>query len=234
MRLPKRAPAPGCPQRSHRVQQPPLRPASMAAMLAHPVNGFKTRMVGLTTPSNEGTPRCGAGFPGSAGVPPAWTMAGLRPAAGRMPALPGGRPQAYLHGNSPAASALVDSRFRRDDGTDLGGVIPAEAGIHRRARGRTSLRDSGGWIPDRGRLSQQILATITHRFTATGADRQEVADGRPGSSRADRPRAGPCFPRRIGSESETDGPAAGNATPPEAIGRANAGALAAPTSIVTS
>ena len=233
MRLPKRAPAPGCPQRSHRVEQPPLRPASMAAMLAHPVNGFKTRMVGLTTPSNEGTPRCGAGFPGSAGVPPAWTMAASGPLRAGCPRSQEG---ALKRTCMEIPSRLGPRGFPLppDDGTDLGGVIPAEAGIHRRARGRTSLRDSGGWIPDRGRLSQQILATITHRFTATGADRQEVADGRPGSSRADRPRAGPCFPRRIGSESETDGPAAGNATPPEAIGRANAGALAAPTSIVTS
>ena len=55
------------------------------------------RMVGLTTPSHERIPRCGAGFPGSAGVPPA---AGRRPAivhAGGTPALPEGRPRAYLH-----------------------------------------------------------------------------------------------------------------------------------------
>ena len=31
---------------------------------------------------------------------PAWTMAGLRPAAGRMPALPGGHPQAYFQSKS--------------------------------------------------------------------------------------------------------------------------------------
>ena len=57
----------------------------------------ETLMVGLTTPSHERIPRCGAGFPGSAGVPPA---AGRRPAivhAGGTPALPRGRLQAYFH-----------------------------------------------------------------------------------------------------------------------------------------
>ena len=67
--------------------------------------------VGLTTPSHERIPRCGAGFPGIAGVPPAWTMAGLRPAAGGTPAIPGGRPRAYLHSKcSPVIHGRDDLR----------------------------------------------------------------------------------------------------------------------------
>ena len=41
-----------------------------------------------------------------------------------------------------------------NDGKNAGVVIPAQAEIHRRARRRTSLHDSGGRFPDRGRLSR--------------------------------------------------------------------------------
>ena len=49
-----------------------------------------------------------------------------------------------------------------------------------------------------------------------------------------RARAGPCFPRRIGSESDTTGTVVDDDAPPASIGRAHAGSFATPTSIVTS
>ena len=50
---------------------------------------FKTCMIALTTPRHERIPSRKVVLPGSAGILPAWTTAGLRPVAGWKPALPG-------------------------------------------------------------------------------------------------------------------------------------------------
>ena len=62
-------------------------------------------IVGPTIPQHERGWQSRSGFPGIAGILPAWTIAGLRqvvhfrpPAgAGKMPALPGRTSGAYFH-----------------------------------------------------------------------------------------------------------------------------------------
>ena len=49
----------------------------------------RTRQAGRTGEASHRACRAGAPTPGSAGVPPAWKIAGLRPVAGGTPALPG-------------------------------------------------------------------------------------------------------------------------------------------------
>ena len=49
----------------------------------------------------------GAACPGSAGILPAWTTAGLRPVAGQRPALPGRRPMRTFTGNCRNGSVAL-------------------------------------------------------------------------------------------------------------------------------
>ena len=102
--------APVCPNGAGEAIPPPAprsrdsalrRPAAAGVAGGPPVSTqVQTFMLAATQHpprSMKGVPCCGAGFPGSAGILPARTIAGLRPAAGRMPALPGGRPRACFH-----------------------------------------------------------------------------------------------------------------------------------------
>ena len=131
---------------------------------------FQTRMIGLTTPSHERIPRCGAGFPGSAGVPPAGgPKAHPCVQAGKMPALPGKHPCATVfpgsEGVPPAWTMAGLRRVVRYGPPARAGRMPALPGGRPRAYFHSRLNNRPQ--PVTGRVSIPQSRTAFHTNAAT-------------------------------------------------------------------
>ena len=90
---------------SRPLQTAPLRATGTAGAASPRHRTTKPSWPSRPPRNMKGARRHEAACPGSAGILPAWTTAGLRPVAGKMPALPGRRPErAFTAKTSPCES----------------------------------------------------------------------------------------------------------------------------------
>ena len=102
-------------------------------------------------PLGEGRALRGAGTlameqPGSAGILPAWTITGLRPAAGRMPALPGNPPGKSLRGTPSRRCAYVGCSSKEDCLAVIATHLFTTT-VHRLGAGAAANRRVGTYTP---------------------------------------------------------------------------------------